>query len=109
MVSRQYFVYILSSRRGTLYTGVTNDLTRRLSEHRRGTTPGFTSKYRIHRLIYFETTDDVYQALAREKQIKAWSRREKLALIRVANPRFRELLDVSDTPSPDQPRDPLPR
>ena len=103
MVSRQYFVYILSSRRGTLYTGVTNDLTRRLSEHRRGTTPGFTSKYSIHRLIYCETTDDVYQALAREKQIKAWSRKEKLALIRGANPRFRDLSESSDSITPDQP------
>ena len=91
MVSRHYFVYILSSRKGTLYTGVTNDLTRRLNEHRSGTTPGFTSKYRIHRLIYYETTDDVYQALAREKQIKAWSRKEKLALIRGVNLQFKDL------------------
>ena len=102
MVSRHYFVYILSSRKGTLYTGVTNDLTRRLAEHRRGSTPGFTSKYSIHRLIYYETTDDVYAALAREKQIKAWSRREKLALIRVTNPRFQDLSDAPDK-VPDQP------
>lgn len=92
----QYFVYILSSRRGRLYTGVTNDLTRRLAQHRTGTTPGFTSKYRVHRLIYYETTDDVYQAITREKQIKAWSRREKLALIRVSNPRFEDLSESAD-------------
>jgi putative endonuclease len=91
MVSRQYFVYILSNVHGTLYTGVTNDLGRRLGEHRTGSTPGFTSRYRVHRLIYYETTDDVYAALAREKQVKAWSRKEKLALIRGVNPQFKDL------------------
>ena len=103
MVSRQYFVYILSSDHGTLYTGVTHDLTRRLSEHRMGTTPGFTTKYRIRRLIYYETTDDVYQAITREKQIKAWSRKEKLALIRVSNPRFEDLSGASESITPDLP------
>lgn len=88
---RSYFVYILSSDRGVLYIGVTNDLQRRLEEHRLGLGGGFTSRYKIHRLLYFEETEDIRSALEREKQIKTWRRKKKLALIRETNPRFEDL------------------
>jgi putative endonuclease len=88
---RSYFVYILSSNRGVLYVGVTNDLQRRLAEHRQGEGRGFTPRYKVHRLIYFEETPDIRSALQREKQIKAWGREKKLALIREANARFEDL------------------
>jgi putative endonuclease len=65
-----YFVYIMASRSRTLYCGVTRDLLRRVHEHRNGTVPGFTSRYRVTRLVYFEATSDVRSAIAREKQIK---------------------------------------
>jgi putative endonuclease len=85
MREHQYYVYILTNRRGTLYTGVTNDLERRLTEHRAGKC-GFTARYRIGKLIYFETTDDVWAAIGREKQIKGWLREKKFALIRTLKP-----------------------
>ena len=90
-----YFVYILTNRSGTLYTGMTNDLARRLAEHRGNvTTPGsFTSRYRITRLVYFEETSDAMAAIEREKQIKGWLRKKKLDLdlIASANPPWRDL------------------
>jgi len=88
---RSYFVYILSSDRGVLYIGVTSDLQRRLAEHREGFAEGFTSRYKVHRLVYFEETHDIRSALAREKQVKSWRREKKLALIREANPKFEDL------------------
>jgi putative endonuclease len=90
MSSREYYVYILTNRSGTLYTGVTNDLHRRLLEHRTGK-HGFTAKYRIGKLVYAESCPDAYSAIAREKQIKGWSRERKLALTRTPNPAFRDL------------------
>mgnify|MGYP001321891787 CR=1 FL=1 len=87
----QYYVYILANLAGTLYVGVTNDLQRRLEEHRAALTPSFTSRYRVSRLVYFEVTDDVQAAIAREKQIKGWVRRKKVALIAEANPTWRDL------------------
>jgi putative endonuclease len=86
-----YYVYILASRSRTLYVGVTRDLVRRLHEHRSGLIPGFTSRYHIHRLVYFETTNDVRAAIAREKQIKGWVRERKVELITSANPTWRDL------------------
>ena len=83
---RSYFVYIMSSKRGVLYIGITNNLERRLSEHRARLTPSFTSRYRIARLLYFEQTDDVQAALEREKELKGWRRDKKLDLIRSMNP-----------------------
>ena len=68
--SRDYYVYIMASRSRTLYTGVTNDLERRVYEHKNKLVPGFTAKYNIHRLVYFETTEDVNAAIYREKQVK---------------------------------------
>src|SRR5438067_1390208 len=90
MSERQYFVYILTNRRGTLYTGVTNDLVARVRQHRGGG-KGFTAKYRIGKLVYFESSSDAYSAIAREKQIKGWLRERKLELIRTVNPAFRDL------------------
>ena len=74
-----------------LYTGVTNNLERRVSEHKRKLVQGFTSKYGIRWLVYYETTNDVRAAIAREKQIKGWTRARKMALIESANPQWRDL------------------
>ncbi len=86
MATNSSFVYILSSRRGTLYTGVTNDLARRMHEHRSHALPGFASRYRIDRLIYFEETSDIDEALTREKQVKAWPRKQKPPIGAYAEP-----------------------
>jgi putative endonuclease len=88
---KQYYVYIMSSRSGTLYTGVTNDLARRVYEHKNKLIPGFTAKYNITKLVYFETTEDVRTAIAREKQIKGWLRVKKVALIESVNPSWDDL------------------
>ena len=77
-----YYTYIVASRSRTLYTGVTNNITRRVSEHREGVIAGFTKRYRVHRLVWYEPTRDVRRAIAREKEIKGWSRAKKEALIR---------------------------
>ena len=88
---RQYYIYIMASRSRTLYTGVTNDLERRVYEHKNKLVRGFTAKYKIERLVYFETTEDVHAAIFREKQIKGWTRSKKLALIGSANPTWNDL------------------
>jgi putative endonuclease len=88
---REYSVYILASRSRVLYTGVTGDLRGRMKSHVEGTTPGFTTKYRVNRLVYFEITRDIRAAIAREKQIKGWVRRKKIALIELANPTWADL------------------
>ena len=85
-MEKLYQVYILASRSRTLYTGVTNDLTRRTIEHRQGRIPEFTARYRIHRLVYFETFRDVRAAIVREKQIKARDRAKRVALMEAKNP-----------------------
>ncbi len=87
----EYFIYIMTNRSGTLYIGVTNNLTRRVYEHKCKLIPGFTSKYNINRLIYFETTSDIHEAISREKQLKGWTRKKKLDLIRTTNPVFADL------------------
>ena len=86
-----YYVYILASECGTLYTGVTDDLARRVHEHMIGLVPGFTKKYRVSRLVHYEVTSDIQSAIAREKQIKGWLRRKKKALIEATNPRWEDL------------------
>ena len=88
---KQYYVYIMTNRSGTLYTGVTNHLERRVYEHKQKLVPGFTSRYNINRLVYFETTSNINSAIAREKQIKGWLRSKKLALIETTNPQWRDL------------------
>jgi putative endonuclease len=87
-----YFVYLLASRRhGTLYLGVTNDLLRRVWEHKNKVVPGFTTKYSVDRLVWFETHSDVTAAITREKQIKKWRRDWKIALVERENPDWRDL------------------
>jgi len=81
----------MSNPSGTLYTGVTNNLEIRVFQHKTGTVPGFTSRYKINRLVYFEATDDVVAAITREKQIKGWLRKKKMELIKTINPNFEDL------------------
>lgn len=88
---KTYYVYILANHSRRLYTGVTNDLQRRMAEHRQKRTPGFSSRYNLHRLVYFEETGDVREAIAREKQIKGWLRSKKIALIESVNPTWKDL------------------
>jgi len=89
-----YYVYMLASRpRGTLYIGVTGDLVRRLGKHRCGAVPGFTRRYGVERLVWFEMIDDVTAAIQREKTLKHWLRAWKIALIERANPTWRDLYD----------------
>ncbi len=90
-ITRQYYVYIMTNKSRTLYTGVTSDLERRAYEHKQRLGPGFTSRYRITRLVYFEVTHDVEAAIAREKQIKGWLRAKKIALIESVNPKWEDL------------------
>ena len=87
------FVYILSNDTNVcLYTGVTNDLERRLYEHKHEIAPNsYTARYHVHKLVYYEETSDPYAAIAREKQIKSWSRKRKNALIERVNPRWEDL------------------
>ena len=89
-----YFVYLLASERnGTLYVGVTNDLVRRVHEHRTDAVPGFTSRYGVHRLVWFDSTPSVEAAIHREKQMKNWKREWKIALIERENPQWLDLYD----------------
>ncbi|WP_271167832.1 GIY-YIG nuclease family protein [Hansschlegelia plantiphila] len=89
-----YYVYILASRRhGTLYAGVTNDLIRRIYEHREKRTPSFTARYGVTRLVYFEVFGDPISAITREKQIKKWKREYKTNLIERDNPDWADLYD----------------
>lgn len=89
----EYYVYIMSSISNyTIYTGVTNNLVRRVYEHRTGADPdGFTTKYAVKKLVYYESTHDVLSAIEREKQIKSWSRKKKNTLIAGINPAWRDL------------------
>ncbi len=88
---KSYWVYIMTNRTGTLYVGVSNDLRRRVWEHRNRLFPGFTSRYLIDRLVYAEETNDVTVAIGREKEIKRWRRSKKEALIESVNPIWRDL------------------
>lgn len=91
---KDYYVYILASKKnGTLYIGVTNNLLIRVYEHKNNLVPGFTSKYNVHRLVYYEHTNDVYAAITREKQLKKWRRKWKIQLIEDENPEWRDLYD----------------
>jgi len=93
MGDRLYYVYILASRSRTLYTGVTGDLQRRVYQHKEKTLEGFTSRYSVTRLVYYEVFGDPRLAIAREKQIKGWRRSKKVALINSLNPKW---LDISE-------------
>ena len=91
---KRYFVYIAGSHSGTLYVGLTNDISRRMYEHRNHLIPGFTDRYDVTKLLYVEESNDVLAAISREKQIKRWRREKKVRLIREQNPGRRDL--VSD-------------
>ena len=97
-----YYVYIVTNHSGTLYIGVTNgacirhpgtprDLERRMYEHKSGQVPGFSSRYKTDRLVYFEEGSDIQAAISREKQLKGWTRKRKIALIAGMNPRWQDL------------------
>ncbi len=88
---KQYFVYIMASQSGVLYTGVTNDLSRRVHEHKEGLIPGFTQRYKVCQLVYYEATNNVNAAIAREKQIKRWRREKKVKLVETINPAWDDL------------------
>ncbi len=91
---RTYYVYILTNDiRSVLYIGMTNDIHRRLYEHRTKAVPGFSKTYNLNRLMYFETTSDVHEAIGREKQLKRWSRKKKEALILCSNPHWNDLFE----------------
>ena len=93
-MQKQFYVYILASKRnGTLYTGVTSNLTKRAWEHKEGLVEGFTKKYSVKMLVYYETFEDVGSAIMREKQIKKWERKWKLRMIEEKNPQWNDLFD----------------
>jgi len=94
MLTKQYFVYILASRKnGTLYIGITNDLLKRLYEHKNNLADGFTKKYGVHNLVYYGIHNDASNAITREKQLKKWNRQWKLELIEKTNPAWNDLYD----------------
>lgn len=94
MSEKQYYVYILTNKgNNTLYVGVTNNLLKRVYEHREKVVPGFTIKYNINKLVYYEVAVTAYSAISREKQIKAGSRQKKIELIEKMNPEWRDLYD----------------
>jgi putative endonuclease len=94
MKDHEYFVYIVCSRTGTLYIGMTNSIYRRMLEHKRGEVGGFASKYHCDRLVYYEGFDDVHKAIGREKQLKGWIRAKKIVLIESKNPRWDDLAET---------------
>ncbi len=92
MKQKEYCIYIMTNRVNTvLYTGVTNNLLRRVHEHKTNTVKGFTSRYKLHKLVFFEVTNDVNAAIRREKQIKGGSRQKKIEIINAMNPEWRDL------------------
>jgi putative endonuclease len=94
-----YFTYIMASRSRVLYIGVTNNLARRVLEHKSGEHPGFTGRYRVHRLVHCEMFLSIKDAIAREKQLKGWTRARKVTLIEHANPEWQDLsADLASLP-----------
>ena len=97
-MAKTYYVYILASKRnGTLYIGVTNNLERRMVEHKNGLAEGFTKKYKVYSLVHYEETKDIFAALQREKQLKKWNRKWKLELIERENPDWDDLAKNLDS------------
>jgi len=88
---KHYYVYIMASKTGTLYIGVTSDLIKRVYEHKNNLVEGFTKKYACHKLIYYEISSDAYVAISREKQLKNWRREKKENLIKTLNPSWKDL------------------
>ena len=93
MARKSYWTYLLASRSRVLYAGVTNDLARRVAEHRAGRGGVFTRRYQVHRLVYAEEHTDVRDAIRREKEIKGWKRERKVALVEGVNPEWRDLAE----------------
>jgi len=91
MNSKKYYLYIITNQSDTLYIGVTSNLEKRVYQHKNKLIPGFTSKYNLNKLIYFEEYNLPQEAIAREKQIKKWNRRKKINLIKTINPKFKKL------------------
>jgi putative endonuclease len=91
-MNKSYFVYILKSNSGVFYIGVTSNLVKRVYEHQNSLVKGFTQKYKVHRLIYYEIYSDPEEVIKREKQLKNWNRRKKIELIIKVNPQFKEIL-----------------
>jgi len=89
----QFWVYIVASKSGTLYVGMTNDIERRVAEHKSGEFEGFASRYGCNRLVYYEKYQDVHRAIGREKQLKGWRREKKIKLIESQNPRWADLAE----------------
>ncbi len=87
----QYYVYIMTNKSKTLYTGITDNLERRVYEHKKKLFEGFTKRYNITKLVYYEVTSDVSAAIEKEKQIKGWLRRKKITLIEAMNPQWTDL------------------
>ena len=95
MQENQYFVYIMTNvKNSVLYTGITNDLRRRVIEHRSGKGGGFTKKYKVHKLVYYEVGIDITTAISREKAIKGGSRQKKVELINSLNPQWDDLYEI---------------
>ncbi len=91
-MSKDYYVYVLTNdNNNVMYIGITNDLKRRVYEHKSNIIEGFTKKYHVHKLVYYEITTDVNSAIAREKQLKKWKRAKKNALVETLNPKWKEL------------------
>ena len=88
-----FYVYIMASKSRVIYTGMTNALSRRVFEHKTGRIPGFTEKYKVHRLVYFESWQYVRSAIAREKEIKHWTRQRRVELIESTNPTWEDLAE----------------
>jgi len=93
MFEKDYYVYIMSSYRGTLYIGVTNNLLRRVNEHKEKINEGFTKKYNCTSLVYYEHFSDIEESIEREKQLKRWRREKKIWLIELMNPKWDDLAD----------------
>jgi putative endonuclease len=91
MLTKHYYVYIMASHSHVIYIGMTNDLRRRVAQHQQKLVEGFTQKYNCAMLIYYESTEDVHSALAREKELKGWRREKKIALIESRNPAWQDL------------------
>jgi putative endonuclease len=92
-VNKNYYTYILGNDRPTLYVGVTSSLARRVHEHRQGYIDGFTKKYQLKKLLYFEVFDSSTEAILREKRLKKWNRKWKLDLVKAVNPTLKDLYD----------------